>query len=199
MLSVIESYSYFLQSIVSLESALSTPGSSSWFRLLCLRAMGIKVKGPIWVARGTWFYKPHNLALGQRVGIGEDSKIVCHSPIIIGDDFLASCELHINSGTHDITSLKPLSAPPITIGNRVWCGVRVTICSGVSIGDDVIIGAGSVVTKSIPSGYVAYGVPAKPVRKIERDETTQLWSPFNEPSLLQRAHKKLTHKLKSEN
>jgi acetyltransferase-like isoleucine patch superfamily enzyme len=130
--------------------------------------MGVKVKSPIWIAEDTWILNPRNLTFGSRVCIGESSKIVCHTPIYIGDDFLSSSGLYINSGSHDIITLHPNSAP-ISIGKRVWCGMRVTICSGVSIGDDVVIGAGSLVTKSIPSGYLAYGVPARPIKKIERD------------------------------
>lgn len=46
---------------------------------------------------------------------------------------------------------------PITIGNDVWFGGSVVVCPGVTIGDDVVIGAGSVVTKDIPSHSVAVG------------------------------------------
>jgi maltose O-acetyltransferase len=146
--------------------------------------MGVKVSDPVWIAQDTCFINPHKLTLGKRVNIGEDSKIVCHAPIIIGDDFSSSCGLYINSGSHDINTLVP-SLSTIEIGNRVWCGMRVTICSGVSIGDDVVIGAGAVVTKSLPSGYLAYGVPAKPVRKLERADLDSLWSTFNQEATLQ--------------
>jgi serine acetyltransferase len=55
----------------------------------------------------------------------------------------------------------------------------VTICAGVEIGDDVVIGAGSVVTKSLASNCIAYGVPAKPVRSLERPER-RVWSMWPE-------------------
>jgi acetyltransferase-like isoleucine patch superfamily enzyme len=189
MLSARRLYEHLLQSLISLESAGSRPGTSSYLRLFCLRAMGVKVSPPIWIAQDTWFLNPHKLTLGQRVGIGEGSKIMCHAPIIIGDDFLGASGLYINSGTHDINTLVP-SVSTIKIGNRVWCGMRVTICSGVSIGDDVVIGAGAVVTKSLPSGYLAYGVPAKPVRKLERVHIDGLWSPFDELNLLDKIYRK---------
>jgi maltose O-acetyltransferase len=167
MLSKKRLYIHLLQSIISLEAAVSTPGTPSWFRVLCLKAMGIKVKDSIWVSENTWFVNPEKLTLGREVCIGEASRIICHAPISIGDQFLGAAGLYIDSGSHDVNTLLPSSAP-ITIGNRVWCGMRVTICAGVSIGDDVVIGAGSVVTKSLPSGYLAVGVPAKPIRKLER-------------------------------
>lgn len=188
-------YENFLQGVISFESSISQPGTDSWLRVTLLKAMGVKIKGPVWVAQDTLLLNPRKLSLGQRVCIGEGSKIICHSPIVIGDDFLSSCELLINNGMHDVVSLKFIESSPITIGDRVWCGARVTICSGVSIGNDVVLGAGAVVTKSIPSGYIAYGVPAKPIRKLERAVVEQLWSPFNRPKLWQRVWRKLTRRL----
>lgn len=168
-------YINLLQTVISWEAANSTPGTSSWLRVFCLRAMGIKVSPPVWIGENTWFVNPHNLTLGQGVSIGEASRIVCHAPIIIGDNFLAAAGLYIDSGSHDINTLTP-SSSPITIGNYVWCGMRVTICSGVSIGENVVIGAGSVVTKLLPSGYLAVGAPAKQVRKLERGDINELWT-----------------------
>lgn len=55
----------------------------------------------------------------------------------------------------------------VTIGNNVWFGEHVTVLKGVSIGDNCIIGAGSIVTKSIPKNSVAVGVPAKVVSTLD--------------------------------
>lgn len=57
-------------------------------------------------------------------------------------------------------------ALPITIGNDVWIGGSTVILPGVTIGDNTVIGAGSVVTKDIPSGVVAAGNPCKVIRPI---------------------------------
>ena len=60
---------------------------------------------------------------------------------------------------------------PVHIGKNCWLGAGVIVLPGVSIGDNTVIGAGSVVSKDIPSGVVAYGVPAKVIRTInERDK-----------------------------
>lgn len=56
---------------------------------------------------------------------------------------------------------------PIEVGNNVWIGGNVTVLPGVKIGDNVVIGAGSVVTKDIPSNVVAVGNPCKVTRKLE--------------------------------
>ena len=56
---------------------------------------------------------------------------------------------------------------PVRIGKNCWLGAGVTVLPGVTIGDDTVIGAGSLVTKDIPSGVVAYGIPCRVVRKAK--------------------------------
>ena len=64
---------------------------------------------------------------------------------------------------------------PVTIGKNVWLGGDVKVLAGVTIGDNTVIGTGSIVTKDIPSGVVAVGNPCKLVRKItEKDKTNYL-------------------------
>ena len=57
-------------------------------------------------------------------------------------------------------------AYPITIGNNVWIGAQVCVMPGVTIGDNTVIGAGSVVTKDIPSNVLAVGNPCRVLREI---------------------------------
>lgn len=174
MVSKKELYLALLQKIISLESSISTPGTSSWLRKVCLKSMGVKLEGDIYVGEGTKFVNPGMLKIGDKVCIGEHSIIASHAPIFIGNNFLSSSGLYINSGSHHVETLEPFHAS-ITIGNYVWCGMRVTICSGVSIGNNVVIGAGSVVTQSLPDNCVAVGVPAKPIKSINR-EKFEVWS-----------------------
>lgn len=63
---------------------------------------------------------------------------------------------------------------PIVVGDRVFIGSRATILAGVKIGDDCIIGAGSVVTRDIPSGTVAAGVPCRPLKSVDEFEKAAL-------------------------
>ena len=60
-------------------------------------------------------------------------------------------------------------ASSIKIGNDVWIGGNTTILPGITIGNNVVIGAGAVVTKDIPDDSLALGVPAKVVRELEND------------------------------
>ena len=68
---------------------------------------------------------------------------------------------------------------PITIGNDVWFGGSVTVLPGVTIHDNVVVGAGSVVTKDLESGYVYAGNPAKKIREIKKEDSIflkkELW------------------------
>ena len=59
---------------------------------------------------------------------------------------------------------------PINIGDNVWIGANVCILPGVTIGNNVVIGAGSVVNKDIPEGVIAAGNPCKVIRKITEED-----------------------------
>lgn len=140
-----------------------------------LTAHGVTFALPFYIGRGFWLHDGRNFRFGHRCSFGEFARIMDHSPITVGDDFIAATGLQINSGTHDPVTMQPLAAP-IQIGSRVWCGANVTIISGAAIGDDVIIGAGALVRTPIPSGSVAAGVPAKVIRRLERtSERFQQW------------------------
>ena len=57
-------------------------------------------------------------------------------------------------------------ASPVSIGNDVWIGGKVSIMPGVTIGNNVIIAAGAVVTKNIPDNVLVGGVPAKKIKSL---------------------------------
>lgn len=61
-------------------------------------------------------------------------------------------------------------ARPITIGNNVWIGAQVCVLPGVTIGDNCVIGAGSVVNRDIPAGTLAAGNPCRVIRNIEQNQ-----------------------------
>lgn len=62
-------------------------------------------------------------------------------------------------------------AKPIVIGSNCWIATGVIICGGVTIGDNVVIGAGAVVTHDIPSGVLAAGIPCKVIRKLTESDS----------------------------
>lgn len=146
-------------------------------RFLYLRLMKVEFTKNFYMGHKIYIRNRGKLKLGDRCGIGSFAQIWNYAPISISDDFLAASNLILNSGTHDPVTLAPQGLE-IRIGKRVWCGTNVTILAGVTIGDDVVIGAGSVVVKDIPNNCVVAGTPARKIRNLDRTEK-KLWQPFN--------------------
>ena len=119
---------------------------------------------------------------GQNIHVGDnfyanyDCVILDGAPVTIGDDVLLAPKVGMYTSNHLFDAkerkLGGCIAKPIRIGNRCWIGACVSITHGVTIGDNTIIGAGSVVTHDIPANVIAAGVPAKVIRPItEKDKT----------------------------
>lgn len=87
--------------------------------------------------------------------------------IRLGDDSMVGFGSRVlDSDFHDLDIRTPERSAPVTIGERVWIASDVTVLAGVTIGDDVVVGARSVVTRDLPSRVLALGHPAVPVREI---------------------------------
>lgn len=109
---------------------------------------------------------------GARMEIGSRALIngamlSAKAELSIGNDVLLGFGVRIlDSDQHDLDQDHRERTEPVRIGNRVWIGADAMVTRGATIGDDVVIGARSLVTGQIPSGVIAHGVPAKPVREI---------------------------------
>lgn len=164
-----------LHLVAELEAALRDPGALQPWRARELRAFRVQHGRELCIRRHFHIFRPGKVNFGERVSFGPHTYLSNFAPIEIGDDFLSAGHLIINCGTHDPLTLKP-GAAPVKIGRRVWCGVNVTILGGVTIGDDVVIGAGSVVVHDLPANCVAVGVPARMIRPLDRSDVAKLWS-----------------------
>ena len=89
--------------------------------------------------------------------------------IYIGNDVFIGPKVNLTTINHDFNPYNRHSTfcKPIVIEDRVWIGIGATICPGVKIGENSIIGAGSVVTKDVPKNSIVGGNPAKIIRKID--------------------------------
>lgn len=96
--------------------------------------------------------------------VNSGARIDCSTSVSIGEGVYIGCELNLRDGDGHRLSGVEASSAPISIGNDVWIGSRVTILKGVNIGDGSVVASGSVVTKSIPPACLAAGVPARVVR-----------------------------------
>ena len=111
------------------------------------------------------------VSIGDRCLIGKGSGIVGHFSITIGNDVWTGHHVYItdqNHGYEDVTmpiSQQSQTERAVSIGNGSWLGHGSIVLPGVTIGEHVVIGANSVVTKDIPSYSVAVGVPARVIRQ----------------------------------
>lgn len=117
----------------------------------------------------------YNCIIGEKTFINHNAYLMDGAEIKIGDN----CFIGPNCGMY--TAAHPIffeernkgleKALPINIGDNVWIGGDVTILPGVSIGNNSVIGAKSLVTKDIPANVVAFGNPCRVIRKIsEKDK-----------------------------
>jgi maltose O-acetyltransferase len=110
------------------------------------------------------------LEIGARTLVNFGCSIVALDRVIIGERCLIGPHCMImDTAFHDVDPdrrLEPPTATPITIGENVWLGARVVVLPGVTIGDDAVIGVGSVVTADLPPRTMAVGVPARVVRSL---------------------------------
>lgn len=140
-----------------------------------LNSIGSKV----WIEQDFRCEFGKNISIGDNVYINYGCIILDCAQITIGDDTLLGPNVGIYAANHAIDVEERVKGgcygKPIHIGNRVWIGGDSKLLAGVTIGDESIIGAGSVVTKSIPSGVIAVGNPCKVLRKItDADKTDYL-------------------------
>lgn len=112
-----------------------------------------------------FFVTSNNLQLGSNVSLS-DTLILSYGPVIIGDNVSFSYRNIIITSTHDYNDFNKVITKPVIIGNNVWITTNVTILPGVNIGENSIIGAGSVVTKDIPSNVYAAGNPCKIIKSL---------------------------------
>lgn len=119
--------------------------------------------------------KDAQLEIGNRTGFS-GVRIGCFKEIVIGDDCLVGANVLITDS--DWHSLDPMIrvrdkgfdiTKPVKIGNNVFIGVNSIILKGSEIGDNSIIGAGSVVSGVIPSNVIAAGNPCRVIKRIEKN------------------------------
>lgn len=142
-------------------------------------------------------YSPIHLQQGNNLYVGKNffcnynCIILDHAKVQIGDNVLIAPNVSILTVSHPMlaeqrivrnfeNSFEPQKRgdyeliAPVTIGNNVWIATGAIICPGVTIGDNSVIGAGSVVTKDIPPNVFACGVPAKVIRRITEKDRIEI-------------------------
>ena len=113
----------------------------------------------------------YNIEIGKNFYSNHNLTILDANKVEFGDNVFIGPNCGFYTAGHPLdykTRNKGLEyAKPIKVGNNVWFGGNVTVLPGVEIGDNSVIGAGSVVTKDIPENSIAVGNPCKVIKRIE--------------------------------
>ena len=142
------------------------------------------------IGENYYFQGPIQFNYGCHTQIGDNFfanfnlTVMDDGPIVIGDRVMFGPNVSLMATTHPLISSERETmtypdghvstaeyAPGIVIGSHVWLACNVVVCGGVTIGDGAVVGAGSVVTKDIPAGWLAYGNPCRAVRPITEEDS----------------------------
>lgn len=125
----------------------------------------VDIRAPLMVDYG------EHMSIGDRTFINTGLVALDVAPIRIGADCQLGPNVQLLTPTHPLEPGprrdKWESAEPITLEDNVWLGGGVVVCPGVRIGENSVIGAGSVVTRDIPANVVAVGNPARVIRQLD--------------------------------
>ena len=139
-------------------------------RLLALKSYGSQVFSP-------------DIVIGDNVSIGFGCTLSCVNRLVIGHDVTIGDNVYLADSHHDYSNpalgvlSQPLLTGEVVIGQGAWIGYGAFVAGNVSIGEHAVVGANSVVTRSVPAYTVVAGVPARPVKRF--DHGTQCWVKVN--------------------
>lgn len=126
-----------------------------------------------WIQPPFYFCYGYNIRLGEGTYINFNCNFIDDGKITVGKKVMFGAAVTVASVGHPVNPdmREYMYTAPVEIGDNCWIGANVTICPGVKIGKNTVIGAGSVVTRDIPENVVAAGNPCKVIREIgEKDK-----------------------------
>ena len=158
------------------------PGTAEYdelmHRIFPTMGEGSRVSGPLTAIR------PHCVSIGKNVVVMPGCLMMSAGGITIDDGAMIAANVQLISNNHDLYERQVITCKPVHIGKNAWIGAGATILPGVTIGDNAVVGAASVVTRDVEADTIVVGNPAKFIRRIpprpecsaakEEDEAIQL-------------------------
>lgn len=129
-------------------------------------------KSNVWIESDFWCDYGYNITVGENFYANHNLVILDAAKVTFGDNVFIGPNCGFYTAGHPLDYERRNQgleyAKPIKVGNNVWFGGNVCVLPGVTIGDNVVIGAGSVVNKDVPCDCVVAGNPAKVIKKIDQ-------------------------------
>lgn len=143
-----------------------------------LRRLLGKTPQQFYITQPFWCDYGYNIELGENFYANHNLVILDGAKVTFGDNVFIAPDCGFYTAGHPIDTERRNQgleyAHPITVGDNVWFGGGVKVMPGVTIGSNVVIAAGSVVTKDIPDNMIAGGVPCKVLRPIDDQDKENL-------------------------
>lgn len=106
------------------------------------------------------------VSIGKEVVVMPGCLMMAAGGITIGDGTMIAANVQLISNNHDLYERQVITCRPVNIGRNVWIGAGATILPGVTIGDNAVVGAASVVTKDVEADTIVAGNPARFIKRI---------------------------------
>ena len=143
-----------------------TPKPANRWRLLILRLFGARIFGCPFVHQRGRIQLPWNIELHDRACVGDRANLYSLDTITIKQNAVVAQEAYLCAGTHGFDDPElPLLTAPITVEARAFIGARAFVLPGVTLGEESVVGAMSVVSRNVAPRTTVVGNPASPVRK----------------------------------
>lgn len=112
----------------------------------------------------------NNVKLGNNITIMSNCLMMSAGGITIEDNVMIAANVQLITNNHDLDTRSIITCLPIHIKRNCWIGAGATILRGITIGENSVVGAGSVVTKDVPDNAIVVGNPARVVKYLDSEK-----------------------------